>query len=467
MPANELLKFIKGDAGFAQLIFQGFTPRARSLSQPIVRQRLLRELSKLPPLANALLDCWLEIFSPLITILEAEDFSPNEKELRSLARSYGDAALRYGLLHASRETVRALADHLPSQTAKAPGRASPPAPAGTPVQPQRSPLPPRDDLRERTARLAQELDRLQGENVRQSKLLAEREEELTALQKQAGDYERRLEREQRRVKKAEEETERLRKELKERARQQQTETARAGEPDFPLTTKVVAAIEEAIIVLRRGLASAQQIPEEMTEIASPPTPPPSPAKVAATKRQVGSITLPTSRGKQAFSLAQVLVGLRKNDQELLNRIRDGIAHLANEPARERTIVAEITRAGIPDTLLRGPLRPAIIDGSNVASLNMERGRARLAYIQQVQLSAWREGYFPVIIIVDASLRHSIDRADLLMDMVDSGEIIMAPAGTSADELLIDEAEHRHAVLITNDRMLDWPPPKRWKNAISS
>jgi hypothetical protein len=90
---------------------------------------------------------------------------------------------------------------------------------------------------------------------------------------------------------------------------------------------------------------------------------------------------------------------------------------------------------------------------------MERGRARLAYIQQVQLSAWREGYFPVIIIVDASLRHSIDRADLLMDMVDSGEIIMAPAGTSADELLIDEAEHRHAVLITNDRMLDWPAAK--------
>ena len=163
--------------------------------------------------------------------------------------------------------------------------------------------------------------------------------------------------------------------------------------------------------------------------------------------------------QENFPLKEVLAGLRRNDEELLHVIRDGITVLAKDPERERLLVSELIRAGVPDTLLRGPIHAAVIDGSNVANLNKENGRARLAYIQQVQRSAWREGYFPVIIVVDASLRHSIDRSDLLMEMVNNGEILMAPAGTSADEMLISEAEHRHAIIITNDRMLDWPAAK--------
>jgi hypothetical protein len=106
-------------------------------------------------------------------------------------------------------------------------------------------------------------------------------------------------------------------------------------------------------------------------------------------------------------------------------------------------------------VLAGPLRPAVLDGSNVANMSSER-RAHIAYIQQAQHSAWEEGYFPVLIIVDASLRHQIDQPDALMERVERGEIIMAPPGTSADALLIEEAAARHAVILTNDRMADWP-----------
>ena len=86
-------------------------------------------------------------------------------------------------------------------------------------------------------------------------------------------------------------------------------------------------------------------------------------------------------------------------------------------------------------------------------------RAHLAFIEQAQRAAWREGYFPVHIIVDASLRYQIDRPDQLMALIERGEIEMAPAGTSADALLIEETVRQHAVLLTNDRMHDWPAAK--------
>ena len=99
---------------------------------------------------------------------------------------------------------------------------------------------------------------------------------------------------------------------------------------------------------------------------------------------------------------------------------------------------------------------AVIDGSNVARINAENSKGKLNYILQAQKSAWREGYFPVKIIIDASLRYHIDFPDKLDELVDQGIFYMSEAGTSADKILIDEAIARHAVLITNDRMNDWP-----------
>ncbi|HEX2949611.1 MAG TPA: hypothetical protein VHV83_08600, partial [Armatimonadota bacterium] len=171
------------------------------------------------------------------------------------------------------------------------------------------------------------------------------------------------------------------------------------------------------------------------------------------------LTFPTAHGKRTYSLSQILTRLRRNDEELLTVMRDGIARLANNPERERAIIADLTKAGVPAALLTGPLHPAVIDGSNVANIDASQRRARYAYLRQIRRAAWREGYFPVIIVVDASLRHQIDRADILMERVDTGDIVMAPAGSSADQLLIDEAKRLHAVLITNDRMNDWPAAK--------
>jgi hypothetical protein len=147
-----------------------------------------------------------------------------------------------------------------------------------------------------------------------------------------------------------------------------------------------------------------------------------------------------------------------NDVAYVNKVRDELARLAHDRVKERELLAELTQAGIPEAVLVGPLRPAFVDGSNVANMSPER-HGHLAYLDQIRASAWAEGYFPVTIIVDASLRYQIDQPDALMTRVERGEILMAPAGTSADELLIEEAQTHHGIIITNDRMTNWPAAK--------
>jgi len=210
-------------------------------------------------------------------------------------------------------------------------------------------------------------------------------------------------------------------------------------------------IAEAIALLQRGLSLASGVPVKSTTKAAPAAAT-TVAKVPV-KKTDPSIELPTAHGKKTFTLTNVRAAFVSNNRKVVDEIRDALTRLS--APLERKALAELARVQIPDAVLRGPLRPALIDGSNVANMNKDR-RARLAYLGQVQQSAWAEGYFPVLIYVDASLPHQIDNPDLLLQLIERGEIIMAQAGTSADETLIKEAQRLGAIIITNDRLNDWP-----------
>jgi len=168
--------------------------------------------------------------------------------------------------------------------------------------------------------------------------------------------------------------------------------------------------------------------------------------------------LPRAREKVSHTPAQIQTALVHNDVTLINSVRDSLARLANNKGKERETLQTLLAAGIPKTVLTGPLRPAVVDGSNIANMSPQR-KGRLIYLEQVRRAAWDEGYFPVIIIIDASLPYQIDTPEALFAMVERGEIEMAPSGTSADERLIDTALDLHAVIITNDRLTDWPNAK--------
>ncbi|MGQ0561056.1 MAG: NYN domain-containing protein [Gemmatimonadota bacterium] len=97
-------------------------------------------------------------------------------------------------------------------------------------------------------------------------------------------------------------------------------------------------------------------------------------------------------------------------------------------------------------------RTIIVDGSNVAH-SSEGDRAQLSNIRVVRDRLVEEGYEPII-FADAALRHQIDDEAAFEQMVDSGEIRQAPAGTDADYFILSFARELEADVLSNDRFKD-------------
>ncbi len=94
----------------------------------------------------------------------------------------------------------------------------------------------------------------------------------------------------------------------------------------------------------------------------------------------------------------------------------------------------------------------LVDGSNVAH-SSEGERARLANITAVCDKLREEGYEPVV-VVDAALRHQIDDRAAFEQLVESGAIRQAPAGTDADYFILSFARELNAAIVSNDRFRD-------------
>jgi hypothetical protein len=97
-------------------------------------------------------------------------------------------------------------------------------------------------------------------------------------------------------------------------------------------------------------------------------------------------------------------------------------------------------------------RTVIVDGSNVAH-SSEGERPLLENIRAVRDKLVEEGYEPVI-LADAALRHQIDEENAFEEMIESGEIKQAPAGTDADYFILSFARELEATIVSNDRFKD-------------
>jgi hypothetical protein len=97
-------------------------------------------------------------------------------------------------------------------------------------------------------------------------------------------------------------------------------------------------------------------------------------------------------------------------------------------------------------------RTVIVDGSNVAHFT-EGERAQLDNIRIIKEKLREDGYEPII-VADAALRHQIDDEPAFEQMVDSGEIKQAPAGTDADYFILSFARELDAGIVSNDRFKD-------------
>lgn len=450
LPRKAVLDVVKADPHLSRTVFQGFPARVQSLALPFIRDRLLRELEKDPDALRQLTEAWQASFAGLLAILTAVGFLPSADSLAPLAAEYGADALRYALQHDERDDVRAWAErvHELPAPARVPARPAPPPPT-EPTLPSTAGL--EAKVRElqnavQEAARAQEASRQEIAGLKRQLDVAAGTE--AALQKHIESLQRTLDREQRRARKAEEDVERLTKQLR----------GTSAEP--AVLSRDAVLVREAIALLQQSLGTEAEAPPPPRKTAAPPPPaaPEPPAKPIKRPAESG-IQLPGKRGKHAYPISAIVAALLRNDMTVVETIRDGIARLAADaPAREREVLDTLARAGVPGAVLTGPLRPAVVDGSNIANMS-HAARGKLAYLELIQRSAWEEGYFPVLVIVDASLRYQIDQPDALMALVEDGRIVMAPPGTAADPLLIEEAKRRNAVLISNDRMEDWPDAK--------
>ncbi|WP_395088075.1 hypothetical protein [Armatimonas sp.] len=179
------------------------------------------------------------------------------------------------------------------------------------------------------------------------------------------------------------------------------------------------------------------------------------------------VALPTSAKSVASVTARQLVtAVDAGDGARITKARAGIAALrTGNPSLAEALLEAIGALSAPAliTLTALRLRPVIVDASNVArhiadplaALVAKKQTASLAQLLQLREFLLSHGFFPVLCIADANLRHLVSEKALYVSLVERHIIRETLPGTSADELLLTEAHAHNAPLITNDRLADW------------
>lgn len=94
----------------------------------------------------------------------------------------------------------------------------------------------------------------------------------------------------------------------------------------------------------------------------------------------------------------------------------------------------------------------LVDGSNVAH-STEGEKPMVANLLAVRDKLKEEGFKPII-MADAALRHQIDDQKVYEDMIETGSVRQAPAGTDADYFILSFARELGADIVSNDRFRD-------------
>ena len=94
----------------------------------------------------------------------------------------------------------------------------------------------------------------------------------------------------------------------------------------------------------------------------------------------------------------------------------------------------------------------LVDGSNVAH-STEGEKPLVGNLLVVRDKLKEEGFNPII-MADAALRHQIDDPKVYEDMIESGSVRQAPAGTDADYFILSFARELEADIVSNDRFRD-------------
>ncbi|MEE9594334.1 MAG: hypothetical protein V3V92_02945, partial [Candidatus Hydrothermarchaeales archaeon] len=103
---------------------------------------------------------------------------------------------------------------------------------------------------------------------------------------------------------------------------------------------------------------------------------------------------------------------------------------------------------------------AVVDAANVAHSSPDR-TPRLKNILDMKRALEVKGYSEIRFFADAKLRHDIDEKSAYEDLVRTGLILQTPAGRQADEFLLQYANEKNGVVVSNDAFDEWKATFPW------
>ena len=178
------------------------------------------------------------------------------------------------------------------------------------------------------------------------------------------------------------------------------------------------------------------------------------------------VALPTTSAQAATVTARYLTqAVDAGDAALVLQAREGIIALRNRGGKEGQLadslleaVTAVEAVAVAPFLAKS-LSPVLVDASNVARHNPDplalTPPPRVGHLLMMRDFLLRQGFFPVLMLADATLRFHVDNRPGYQNLVERGIIRETAPGTSADETLLTEARARRAPLISNDRFSEW------------
>jgi Zc3h12a-like Ribonuclease NYN domain len=181
-----------------------------------------------------------------------------------------------------------------------------------------------------------------------------------------------------------------------------------------------------------------------------------------------NIALPTkSRLVASVSARRLVQAVEAGEEAFVLDARTGLDALRAENPTLAEALFQAVHQLLPNAIvpLTNPLtRPVIVDASNIARYNPDPMLAPTApLLQSVLLMRdflLQRGFFPVLLIADANLRHLVQEKAHYADLVERHVIQEAPPRTSADEILLRLARQHMAPVVTNDAFADHPEEAR-------
>ena len=171
-----------------------------------------------------------------------------------------------------------------------------------------------------------------------------------------------------------------------------------------------------------------------------------------------------------MTATDIVDAVDRSDEAVVDKLRVALSQLRSaSPDDYGRVISAIADVAGDESYLKpliGKTRgPAIVDASNVAWHDDERGmadRPRLHQVLKVRAAMRQRGYFPILLIGDAPLPYTVDDREACARMMTSGELTLSTTGTDADETILREAKRLGATVVSNDYMADWDPDNEVK-----